>query len=74
MNEPDTKRLQNDLDMLRSVVGSELPFDGSDVQGLLLTGGAAFVPAIVHMAGIRACGTAGHIAGLRVCTRCVSDA
>ncbi len=53
MSTSDLNRLQNDLNTIRTVTGSELPFDRWDAALTLALGCSTALPAIVGMAGVQ---------------------
>ncbi len=53
MSQSHTEQLRQDMKTLRSVVGTELPFDKIDVKCFVAIGLAALLPAIVGLAGVR---------------------
>jgi hypothetical protein len=53
MDRSDSQRLQNDLETLRTVLGTELPFQRVDVRGYLAVGICALLPGLACLAGGR---------------------
>jgi len=51
MHESDARRLHNDLDTMRNILGAELPFETVDVYGTVATGVALLLPAIGSLTG-----------------------
>jgi hypothetical protein len=53
VSQSHTEQLQQDLETLRSLVGTEMPFDKTDAKYFVGIGLAALVPAVFGLAGVR---------------------
>jgi len=53
MSSSHAQQLQQDLETLRTVVGTELPFDRTDAKHFVAIGLAALLPAVAGLAGVK---------------------